>query len=480
MDAVTLAAANAAAKKNYVSRSGPYPIRVRDLPGAAGIPTVNTGLGTAVVSAANAASGITNKTSPPITRTNFRPFGVEPKFGTTFPDSNGWLGLVYTRTSAPPWALEFDLDSVGGVFELSTKGNGAKVRILVNGQLLQASPIALPNDGNVYLVTTTLTGGAGQYRIRIEGDSSFRFYGINMGPTDGVTAAPRRGPRVAALGDSFWEPTISDPGSYMAWQGLPGMLAYVTGWDVFACGSGGTGLVNPGPNGRVKYADRLAEVLAIPGLDVLLVPLSSNDSAYTAAQVVPQAQAIITAAKAGGLTGYGQIMFLSPWWSSGPQAIPSSILAHNDAVKALCAQQGVVFIENLTPPVVDAVSTTFAASTAAGAFSVQSTAAIPSGAWVKFGSEGKAEVRQLNGSSGSGPYTITFNGAAPFVNAHAAGEPIVQVDAAELTGTGRMGSPANNGTADRYTGPDGTHNSIAGAMFRAKRIASRVASTLPR
>jgi lysophospholipase L1-like esterase len=478
MDAVTLAVAQAAAKKTYIPRRGPFPIRGRDFPGAAGIPTVDTSPGTATLSAANAASAITSKVSPPVTRTYFRPFGVEPKFGASFPDNQGWQAQgVYTYASNPPWAVEFDLDTVGGTVEIKTKGSGGKMRVLVNGKLLSATPITLPNDGNSYLVTVALT--AGQYRLRVEMDGTGRFWGVNVGPTDGVTAAPRRGLRVAALGDSFWEPTLADSTAFCASQGLPGILSYVTGWDVFACGSGGTGLVNPGTGGRVKYADRIAEVLAISGLDVLLVAMSSNDSASTAAQVSTQAQAVITAAKAAGLTGYGQIIFLSPWWNKGSQGIPASVLAQDDAVAALCATQDIPFVESLQPPVSGAVSTTLAAASAANATSVSAVAAIPVNAWMKVGSAGAAEIRQVTSSSGAGPYTLGVGGTFPFLLAHGSGDPVVQVDASDLTGNGSAASPNGSGNADRYTGTDGTHPSIAGAMYRAKRIAARMLYTLP-
>jgi hypothetical protein len=445
-------------------------LRSRDFPGATGTPLVDTTVGTFTVGAANAATAIANSVTVAPERQYYRPTGVEPIYGTAYPDYLGWMSQgVYALTTNPVYGIEFDVDTPTGVFEIRTKGAGGSMRVIVNGKHLSATPLTLANDGNPYLVTVTLTAGAGQYSIRIEGEPSFRFWGINLTATGGLTATPKRATRYAAIGDSFWEPTVSDTGTGNTLFGLPIRLGYLLGVDLFPMGSGGTGIMNPG-TGRVKFADRLSEVIGIPNLDGVILAMSSNDQAYLATDVLAQAQSIVGSLKTAGFTYPEQIIVLSPWWKSGSETIPSQILAQNDAVKAWCISQGVLFVDILTP-IPDtgfAITTTLSTATAANATQIFSTTLIPTGSWAKIGNSGTAEIRNITGTGGTGPYTMNLSG--PLTSAHAAGETVITVGGAELT-------TANAAT---YTGPDSTHPTRLGALYRAKRIVAGLTKVLPR
>jgi hypothetical protein len=440
----------------------------RQFPGSSGIPATNAALGTITVGAANAASAITGSVLIAPSTALFRPIGIVPKYGTAFPDTLGWLAsATYVKTSSPPWGFEFDFDTADGQFEFSTKGGGA-FRVLVNGQYLGPA-IALPNDGNGYLPKIALTGGAGTYRITVELTGASKFWGLRTIDSAGITPSTRRAQRYAILGDSTWEPTVSETGlDGSTLYGQPTILRQVTGLDIFAMGSGGTGLMNPGPAGRVKFRDRLGEVTSIPGLDGVIIAMTANDQAYTAAQVLAEAQAVVAELKASGLTRPGQIIVFGQWWSAGGPSIPGSVLAQNDAVKAWCANQGIPFVDILTPPGITNAATTLAAASAGGATSISTNALIVTGSWVKIGPPGTAALRKVTAHSGTGPYTLGFVGGLPA--AYANGDPVLEVGESELT----------TANAARFTGPDTSHPTRAGAAHRVKRYVARLEAVLNR
>jgi hypothetical protein len=439
----------------------------RQFPGSTGIPTTNAALGTITVPAANATTTIAGSVLISPSTALFRPFGVVPKYGTAFPDTLGWTAAVYAKTSTPPWGVEFDFDTLDGQFEFSTKGSGS-FRVLVNGQYLGPAT-TLPNDGAGYLPKVALTAGAGVYRIAIELTGEARFWGLRTLDTAAIAPSTRVAQRYAALGDSTWEPTISETGlTGNGLYGQPTILRYITGLDIFALGSGGTGLVNPGPAGRVKFRDRINEVTSIPNLDGVFVAMTGNDQAYTAAQVLTEAQGVVADLRAAGLTRPAQIIILGPWWSGAGPSVPASILAQNDVVKAWCATQGIPFVDILTPPGVTNTATTLAAPAAAGATTISTAALIVTGSWVKIGPAGSAAIRKLTAHNGTGPFVLGFAGGLPA--AYVAGDPVIEVGESEITAA----------NASRLTGPDTSHPTRAGALNRVKRYIARLVAVLNR
>lgn len=468
------------------SRTGFQGLRARDFPGAHGFPTVNTALGTQALSAAGAASTITSAQKVLPSRESFRPLHCDPVIKSNYPDYLGWAN-VWTSTTNGGWAVEFDLDTTGGVFEILTKGDGAKITVLVNAQYLSSTPITVPAGGQLYNVIVTLPAG-GFYRIRVELDGGTKFFGVNIGPTDAVHPAPKRPLRAVWVGDSFSEPTISDSGGSHHGQGMVPMFGWATGWEVIPAGRGGTGFVTPGS--YVKYADRLPEILAYPNVDVVIFQMSGNDSAASAASLLTQVQACITMAQGAGFTKPWQIIVVSSWWNRYSQGMPAGLINQNIKVKALCATLGIPYVDTLIPDVVGAVSTTVATAIASGQSQlvvsnfIPSTAIAPNVAggeyFVQIGNEDSTtlEVRQFTSYSGTGPYTLALT--TPVANAHAAGEAVKQVGKGVLTGNGYQGATTGSGSSDRFTGTDGTHPTVAGARWRGAAYAARLQQIIPR
>jgi lysophospholipase L1-like esterase len=472
----------------YVGRSAFQGIRSRDFPGPAAFPTVNTAPGTQVLSAAGASSSITSFQQIRPTHTVFRVLHGQVARASSYPDYLGWRN-TWTSTTSGGWAVEFDLDTVGGVFEVLTKGDGAKLTVLINGQYLAASAVTVPAGGALYNLIVTLSSG-GFYRVRIELDGQTRFFGVNVGPTDAVYAAPRRPIRAAWVGDSFSEPTISDSGGSHHGQGMVPMFGWATGWDVYPAGRGGTGFMNPGT--YVKYADRLPEILAVPNLDIVIFQLSGNDVTYTTAQVVAQVQACITLARAAGFVFSNQIIVMSSWWNKQSQGMPAALIDQNNQVQALCATLGIPFVDTLIPAVSNGVSSTVATAITSGQSQLVIVDRFPSVAdspagnlaggeyFVQIGNSGSSalEVRQVQSVSGSGPYTLGLTSGVG--NTHAVGESVIQVGKGVLTGTGYQGATTGSGSSDRFTGTDGTHPTVAGARWRGAAYAARLQQIIPR
>lgn len=457
-------------------------VRGLDFPGSGGIPVVDSSVATVALSAANASSAITNRQFIYPAHEKFRVIGANPKVGTQFPDTNGWLITAqWAKTTPGPWAIEFDLDTVNGVFEVITKGSGQNIRTLVNDRLVAFNGVALSNDGQGYLHTVTLPSG-GNYRIRLEFSSTMRFWGINIGPTDLIEAGARKRPRYPWVGDSFAEPTISDTAPQTSWMGMTQVFGYCTGLEIVPAGSGGTGFMNPGPNGtgRVKFRDRLPEVLAFPNLDGIIFQMTGNDQNYATADVMAELQACIAMARAAGLSRWGQVVVVSTWWTTAFP--PASLLDKNDAARELCATLNVPFVDTLTPSVPSPVSGTITEATSTGSNNIKMSFLPPARSYLKFGSGSTLEVRQvanpnLTGAS-SAPYTVQVD-LNPS-NAHPIGDLVVQVGASLLSGTGKMSAPTGIGNADRMTGPDGTHASIVGHRARGINYASGFGRVLTR
>jgi hypothetical protein len=455
-----------------VTPSGKQPARARDFPGYAGVPTTDTGLGTITVGAANAASAIAGSVVFAPTQRRFRRRGVKPVYGTVFPQTLGWdASVVYSLTASPPTTDEFVIDTPDGQFEISTKASDAAFRVLVNGKYM-AAPINTGNDGSGRLVKVALTAGAGVYRIGIEADSVFKFWGIRADPATGFAPTPRRFVAVQ-VGDSFDEPTVVKAGGLVgsALFGIPQQNAYLTGWEIRPAGLGGTGLVNPNAGaGRVKYAARLPELVAAnPDADAWIIDLSGNDQGYTAAQVLAEATAVVTALRGYGFTRYGQIIFRSCYWPRGGETVPTSILAQHIAVKAYCAAQGVVFVDLLTPPGLSTTAGVLSSAAAAGASTVQTATQFVIGRWVLLGTASTYALKLLTNVTGSGPYTLTFAGGLPA--ALVSGDPVIEVGESEIP----------TALVARYTGNgvDTTHPTPEGSAHRARMFVAELSRQLP-
>jgi lysophospholipase L1-like esterase len=299
-------------------------------------------------------------------------------------------------------------------------------------------------------------------------ERSCTFHGINVGNTDGVRAVLAPPLRMVVVGDSFTEPTVVDSGGVWTW-GWAQYLGAMLGVDAWSCGAGGTGYLNPGS--KVKYRDRLADYVT-PAPDIIVWAGGINDYAgYTAAAIGTEAAACFAAVKAA-LPNCQQIV-TSPFYPRGNATFPLTLLPARDAIKAAAVAAGLPYVEllELPPPGTLLPAGTVQAATTVGASTISSSTSFPVGAFVRIGSGATQEVRAVSAVSGTGPYTLTVQqNGANLAAAHAIGEPIVQSGPSYVTGTGRQGATAGNGTGDRYTGTDATHPTVEGHLNLALAI----------
>lgn len=149
----------------YASR-----LRRRDLVLGA-MPAVMASPPTMTLGTAGAASTITSAVQVrPEDRSAFRYLGIEPAYGVGFPqDLYYQAGLTYSKSTAPPWAVEFQIDSVLGKFEVATTGSGGAIRLWVDGQLATAAAsLATTADGNTYKWAVDFgQSGTGPYTLTL-------------------------------------------------------------------------------------------------------------------------------------------------------------------------------------------------------------------------------------------------------------------------------------------------------------------------
>ena len=182
---------------------------------------------------------------------------------------------------------------------------------------------------------------------------------------------------------------------------------------------------------------------------------------------------------------YAPIIVFSPFWKGANWSSGSRLIECYDRIKASAAAvTGTVWVDFLqihanNLPAAGVLS----ASSAVSASTISSSIPIPRGMCFRIGGATNAELRRSIFSTGFGPYTIGFNGTdyagggGGLSNAHAAGEAILPVGPGIYTGNGNQGSLQGNGNADRYTGSDNTHPTVAGHLniavcaYRELRIA---------
>jgi hypothetical protein len=381
--------------------------------------------------------------------------------------ARAYVAGAFTNSTGSPWACEFLLDSVNGAFEVIYTGNVAGgINVVVDGVNVSTTrPTfrAATSDGSTYIAP--ISGlGAGRRHIRLEIERSATFHGIIVGNTDGVRAVLPPALKMAVVGDSFTEPTTVD--SNGVWQGgWVQMLGPLLGVDAISCGSGGTGYLNPGTGGRVKFRDRLTDYVSL-NPDIIVWAGGINDhNNYTAAAIGAEAAACFAAVKAA-LPNCLQVV-LSPFYPRGNVTFPLTVLPCRDAIKAAALAAGCQYVEllELPPPGALLPSGTVQAASIAGATTISSNVSFPAGAYVRIGTGATQEVRAVASVSGTGPYTLNVqqNGVS-LAAAHTVGDPIVQSGPSYVTGTGKQGTPTGNGTAERYTGSDSTHPTVEGHL----------------
>jgi lysophospholipase L1-like esterase len=462
-------------------------LRKGNVPGLAAIPGAMTTPPTINSAAATQLTG--GAVIPPWQPGAYTISGGFASKDTNYPDDGNYgVKGMYANSSLPPWAVECELDIADptGRFEIQVKPNSSssfRVGISANGGIMQYTHAGYTaKDGtNQYHLFTM--GAAGRYRLRIELDSNARFFGVSVLPTDTVRATKATGKRLVVVGDSYTEPTIVDSGNYTGNAGWVQRLGMLLGVNAISCGSGGTGYVNPGAGGRVKFRDRSADWLKyLRAGDILMFAGGINDTSYTAAQVGTEAAACFALCPKDV-----ELVVLSPFWPRGFQSYSTNLLAVRDAIKTAAVAAGAKYLDLLQLPPIETLpaATTLAAATTGTPSQISTVANIPNGTWIQIGTDTNAEIRMTTGRSGTGPYTLSFGGSyngltggGNLARTHASGDPVIPCGPGAYTGTGKQGTTVGDGNADRYTGSDATHPTKDGHLHIAVHAAKQYTETL--
>lgn len=196
------------------------------------------------------------------------------------------------------WAVDFMADATK-VEIRCLKGTSLRgLMIEVDGHRVQASSIAWASSSST--MYTLLTFGSRAIRhIRVEGSEFSGFRSVAVGPTDAIWNPGGDRLTMAVVGDSITAMTgASRPNGGFA-DSLGKLLGIA---DVREIAIGGTGMVNPGTaNSTFGDTHRVADVLS-SSPNIIVIPASPNDTAYTAGQITAAALATYRAHRAANPT----------------------------------------------------------------------------------------------------------------------------------------------------------------------------------
>ena len=229
-------------------------------------------------------------------------------------------------------SVEFNIDCLE--FELITLGNGGKYKLAIdegNGFKYTSVDKQKLNDpdGSGYLTKVTFKDKRVR-KIRFEIYNS-SFGGVYIKRTD--TVFPISTPKL---------PLACYTGSSITEGGYPWYVSQILGMDCINAGVGGTGYVNPGPNGRVRYIERADNDLIKPNPDLIVIEGGINDSGYEIEEVTSAADELYKYIK--GKLPNVKIIVIGMYW---PRTAGQSVLDMNAGLRQTCLNNQISFIDLL-------------------------------------------------------------------------------------------------------------------------------------
>ena len=274
---------------------------------------------------------LTNLVRVDPTNSSFRFSGARVGFwDNTYPHDLFFVASGITGAYAQlPYRAEFETDaSQLAIFTLGTLG---QYRLRINGAYV-ALPASQgpPADGNFYWLELNFST-AERRSLRMESLGQ-AFGGVAIQAGDNIySPANPLGRRCIVLGDSYTEGLLC----------YAQRLADLMGWEVRSSGVGGTGYLNPGPAGRVKFRDRVQNDVIDQNPDIVIVAGGINDGSYPPAAVETEAQALYNTIVTN--LPSARLVVIGPWWPRGNP--PQFILDTRDAIKAAAASLALDFID---------------------------------------------------------------------------------------------------------------------------------------
>ena len=291
--------------------------------------------------AANMPSTITDSTLISPNNPALRYSGTMVQAGTVHPDQllvrNAAVNYGGLGRGSNVLYIEFITDAP--VFEILSKGNVEILghRILVDGEYASTTPTAYPDDGNLYLTRVDFQGARKARHIRIE-TIDMRFGGVQIGPGDSISPAPKQGNvRAIALGDSITE---GMSGYGYNFENYATRLGHMMGWkDMYVSGVGSTGYL-AAPFTKLKFRDRMATDVYPFSPHVLLIAGGLNDADFTKEALQAEAAALFDEIS---VKLPNTVVFVLGPWSAGSRHVDQQ-----QAIKAAVgARANFHFIDNV-------------------------------------------------------------------------------------------------------------------------------------
>ena len=266
---------------------------------------------------------------------------------------------VYRSQNAiPPWAVGFKLTTTDpqGRFIVATSATGDPGqpyawRLAYKEQAgiwkyQSISGVSHPDNGQNNFDEVSL-GAAGTYSIRLEFVAMTTFYGLGLSDSPGSVTPLLASPqvRVAILGDSWVTPSFSEAGPVHDWDGYPGALTWLSGWNVISAGVRGQGYLQSA--GNETYKDRVVRDLVPQNPSVIIFTGSSNDHLFPDQQIADEMGRDIQALQKADPDVL--IIVCSPYENGGDQKAPGQSKAMQAQAKSL----GVPYIDFINLPLFD-------------------------------------------------------------------------------------------------------------------------------
>ena len=283
-------------------------------------------------------------------RNYFEIIGHPLRIGTTYPDnlflSQNPFGLPPNSiigTSPAPFAVivSLNIKDRRGRFAFSFKGTGGKIQINFTkgkepkkriGKLVETFP-----DGSVNSNVLEF-GSMGRYIVEFQCDSNVYFGGVLFLDRGSTLIKPvaNQLPKIAFVGDSFSEPTISDLSNSYQWQGFPQVFSWMTKTNVEAVAAGGTGYLKQF-NNRMAASERIKTEVIPREFDVVVIALGINDLfSYRGSELSLVLAEILQTFK---LESPKTLVYVvSPFWPRGLSFAPESLLQTNDLLQLTCKE----------------------------------------------------------------------------------------------------------------------------------------------
>lgn len=305
MDIISYSIAKKANKANQLSRIAspsllkPY-TKTMSTP-----PTVTIGVssGASVIANSVAVSPILSGTE---LRSVYKYLGIPIRadwngtsYAGSFPDREFVKNNSVTNgTGISPISVSFCYD--GSEFEFTTKGlTSNKYNILVDEgsgaeYVFSTAQNGPPSGGGLYKTHVNF-GSRKLRRVTIEISGTY-FGTVYRGPND--TIFPISEPnKIKAVW--FGDSNVEGTGAPSPHESMCAVASKMLGWDTWLAGSGGTGFVNPGLTGRVKFGDRLDTDVIQLSPDIVIVIGGNNDDngTYTDQQIEDEVRNFFTQLK---------------------------------------------------------------------------------------------------------------------------------------------------------------------------------------